>query len=89
MKNKTDELLFMFLPSSLQERYNIDNMESTPDGLLITLREIETLPSFLPAQYHGKKILTSTVKSTTVEDFPVRGRRCTLILKRGLMDKIG
>jgi hypothetical protein len=78
-------LLRYFLPEKLLEHFNITHVEelgcvSTKKMFLeIHLEEVNRIPSgYDPSQYESKGFYPST----TIQDFPVRGKAVYLVIKR-------
>lgn len=75
------ELLWDILPDGLKGIFEIESYEKTEIIFRIKLVEKNILPS-LPDEYHGKTVVNTVLKPITVDYFPVKGRKCELILKR-------
>jgi hypothetical protein len=50
----------------------------------IILIEKNKIPDNLASEYQGKKIINTTLESITIDDFPIRGRKGELVIKRRL-----
>lgn len=85
---KIVELLDVFLPEGILEYFEYEGYErksksaSSPYGeLTIILAEKNVAPK-LPAEYRDRKIRQKGFKEIRVDDFPVRGRKVKLLLRR-------
>ena len=85
---KTQELAELFLPSGILEYFEYSGYErksreeSKPYGeITIILMEKNTVPK-LPEKYRDRKIRQKGFKEIRVDDFPVRGKKVKLLLKR-------
>ena len=74
-------MLWDLLPDGLKEFFDIESYEKTDIIFRLVLIEKNILPS-LPEEYRGKKVINTVTKSSTVDYFPIKGRKCELILKR-------
>ena len=79
--NKEHELLWALLPDGLEEYFEVEGYEKTDQYFRIVLVEKNTLPP-ISGEYVGKKVVNTVLKSFTVDDFAIRGRKGELILKR-------
>lgn len=77
-----DELLWAFLPKGLEEYFDIESFEKDEKSFKITLVEKNVLPIEMPAEYHGKKVINTVLNDMQMDDFPIRGRKCEIILRR-------
>jgi hypothetical protein len=75
------ELFWEFLPNGLQDYFDIKGCEKTAKEFRVVLFE-KNSPGEVPEKYRGKRILDSTLDEITIDDFPVRGRKGILVLKR-------
>jgi len=85
---KIKELAELFLPEGILEYfeyagYELKSKEETkPYGeITIILVEKNTVPK-LPEEYQDRKIRQKGFKEIRVDDFPVRGKKVKLLLKR-------
>lgn len=76
------ELLWEFLPEGLEEYFNIDGYEKNENRFRITLIEKNIIPSELEEEYQGKKVINTVLDNIIIDDFPIRGRKGELLLKR-------
>lgn len=81
-ENIAISLLWDMLPPNLEWYFEVSRYEKTDTVFRIWLTEINTIPEDLPEKYHGKKIINSYTREITIDDFPLRGRKWELILKR-------
>jgi hypothetical protein len=65
------------LPKGLVEWFEIEHFEKTEAYFRIYLTEKN-----IPPPTGGKKISNTILKSSTIDDFPVRGRKVELLIKR-------
>lgn len=79
---KEQELAWAFLPEGLKGYFDIESFEKSDRCFRIVLVEKNVVPEDLPEEYRGKKITNSVLNSLTIDDFPIRGRKGELILKR-------
>ena len=77
-----EELLWAFLPEGLEEFFEIESFEKDEKSFKITLIEKNVLPIEMPAEYHGKKVINTVLNDIQMDDFPIRGRKCEIILRR-------
>ena len=84
---KIKELAELLLPEGIleyfdYEGYTKDNKDKNGYGeVTIMLVEKNTVPS-LPAEYRDRKIRQKGFKEIRIDDFPVRGKKVKLLLKR-------
>ena len=76
------KLLWDILPDGLYEYFELESYEKTDEVFRIVLVEKDVLPSDLPRDYHGKKVINTVLKPLTMDSFPIKGRRGELVLKR-------
>lgn len=79
---KEHELLWAILPEGLEPYFEVEDFRKAKGSLSITLIEKNHVPADLPKEYRGKKVVNTLIKPITIDDFPVRGRKGELILKR-------
>lgn len=77
-----NSLLWDMLPPELEGYFEVSGHLKTETLFRIWLTEINTIPENLPEKYHGKKVINTYTREITIEDFPLRGRKWELILKR-------
>ena len=75
------ELLQVFLPEIVAEDFEVVKITKTAETLELICEEKLRIPERTEAQ-RKKGIISKGFQSIQVQDFPVRGRSCTLILKR-------
>lgn len=78
---KEHELAWAMLPEGLERYFDIESFEKSDWHFRIILVEKNIVPE-LPEEYRGKRVINSVLNSLTVDDFPVRGRKGELVLKR-------
>jgi hypothetical protein len=79
---KDRELLFAILPDGLEEYFEVENFKKDEELFRIKLIEKNLVPDNLPKEYQGRKIINNVLKEITIDSFPLRGRKCEIILKR-------
>lgn len=79
---KTEELVWAMLPEGLEEYFDLESFAKTAEIFRITLIEKNTVPEKLPPEYQGKRIVDSSLDQFTFNDFPIRGRKGEIVLKR-------
>lgn len=70
------------LPEGLEGYFDIESFDKSDRHFRIVLVEKNRVPEELPEEYRGKKVVNSVLNSLTVDDFPIRGRKGELVLKR-------
>ena len=75
------EFLEMFLPDGILEWFDVKDIEKTANSIKITLEEKNLVPE-IPAGHKNKKVVSKGFKKIIIDDFPVRGRKCELIILR-------
>lgn len=75
------DLIWALLPDGLQGLFDIESYEKTEEVFRIVLIEKNIIPT-LPEKYHGKNVVNTVIKPSTVDYFPLKGRKGELILKR-------
>lgn len=79
---KMEELVWAFLPEGLEEYFEIESFEKTDRRFRIVLIEKNVVPEDLSEEYRGKRVINSVLNGFTMDDFPIRGRKGELSLKR-------
>jgi spermidine/putrescine-binding protein len=75
------ELAVLLLPQGILDYFDYKSYETENEEIIITLVEKNTVPK-LPEQYKSRKIRQKGFKQITVNDFPVRGKKVQLLLRR-------
>lgn len=79
MSDRFTQLLHYILPSFLLEHFDLSDIRETDGILHITLEELNVVPT----EFTGQKLLSKGFfKSIHVQDFPIRGQRVYLKIKR-------
>lgn len=84
---KITELAALFLPDGILEYFDYEGytkekkVENTYGEVTIILVEKNVVPK-LPAEYRDRKIRQKGFKEIRVDDFPVRGKKVKLLLRR-------
>lgn len=76
------ELVWAILPEGLEAYFEIEAFEKNDQRFRITLVEKNILPAEMPAEYHGKKVINTILNDIQMDDFPIRGRKCEIVLRR-------
>lgn len=79
---KEHELLWALLPDGLEEYFDVESFEKDELKYGIVLIEKNVIPTEVPAEYHGKKVINTVLNNVTMDDFPIRGRKCEIVLRR-------
>lgn len=79
---KEHELLWAMLPEGLEPYFEIEDFQKRDKSFRILLIEKNEVPSDLPTQFKGKRVVNTLIKTITIDDFPIRGRKGELIFKR-------
>jgi hypothetical protein len=82
MSDIRDDFIWAILPDGLQEFFDLESFQKTDTHFRITLTEKNIVPDPLPEQYHGKKIINTTLTTQIVDSFPIRDRKTEITLKR-------
>jgi len=77
-----EQVFWAMLPKDLDMFFDLDDYEKTENTFRLVLKEKPMIPSDLSKKYHGKKIIDSTLNNIIIDDFPIRGRKGELVLKR-------
>lgn len=75
-------LLWAMLPKGLEPYFEIEEFKEDNEILKIVLLEKNIVPEELGEKYHGKKIINTVIKPITVDYFPIKGKKCEIVLKR-------
>lgn len=78
---KIRELAELLLPEKVLEYFEYDGYKKEKEEVTITLVEKNQVPK-LPEKYRDRKIRQKGFKEITVNDFPIRGKKVKLILRR-------
>ena len=79
---KEHDLLWAMLPEGLEEFFDLTEFKKDGSRFRIVLTEKNTVPSDIPMEYRGKKIINTTLDNFFLDDFPIRGRKAEILLKR-------
>lgn len=85
--DKINELAELFLPEGILEYFDYEGytkenkVENAYVEVTIILVEKNTVPK-LPSEYRDRKIRQKGFKEIRVDDFPVRGKKVKLLLRR-------
>lgn len=75
-------LLWSMLPNGLEPYFEIEGVEENNEILRIVLLEKNIVPKELGAKYQGKRIINTVIKPITIDYFPIKGKKCEIVLKR-------
>ena len=75
-------LLWAMLPEGLEGFFKVESFEKANDKFRIILIEENKIPPDLPKEYRGKKVINTITSDIIIDDFPIRGRKGEIILKR-------
>ena len=78
---KEIELVWAILPEGLEENFRVKDFVKKENIFRIVLEEKNEIGE-LPGQYRGKKIINTVLKSSMLDDFPIRGRKGELEIRR-------
>jgi hypothetical protein len=78
---KITELAALFLPEGILEYFDYEGYTKENKEVTIILVEKNTVPK-LPEEYRDRKIRQKGFKEIRVDDFPVRGKKVKLLLRR-------
>ncbi len=75
------ELVEIMLPEGVLESFAFVGLTKTPHSYKITLEEKNRSPK-LPEEYSQRKVISKGFKDITINDFPLRGRKVILQIRR-------
>jgi hypothetical protein len=76
------DLLWAMLPEGLEEHFEVKKFEKSENKFRIILEEKNIIPTNLPTDYQGKKVINTVLDDIIIDDFPIRGRKGEVVLKR-------
>ncbi len=76
------DLLWAMLPQGLKKYFDVKTFKKTEGRFRIILVEKNTIPAELPDEYRGRKVVNTVLDDIIIDDFPVRGRKGEILLKR-------
>ena len=84
MKKKIvmEDVFWSMLPEGLEDFFDLDGYEKTSSKFRLILKEKNIIPADLPEKYQGKKVIDTTLNNIIIDDFPIRGRKGEILLKR-------
>ncbi len=77
----SEEILSIFLPEKTLDYFDCVNARIIENVIRVRLIEKEWIPE-IPENHRGKNIRSKGFKDFLVDDFPVRGKKVQLLLKR-------
>lgn len=81
-RNERNELFWAFLPDGLEEYFDVESFEKSERKFRIVLIEKNVLPTEMPEEYHGKKVINTVLNDVQMDDFSIRGRKTEIVLRR-------
>ena len=75
------EMLSIFLPEGILEYFECTSVRVVEKVITVRLEEKPWVPE-IPKEHRGKKIISKGFKDFSVDDFPVRGKKVQLLLRR-------
>lgn len=75
------ELVEIMLPEGILQSFYFEGLSKTPHSYKITLEEKNRSPK-LPDVYSTRKVISKGFKDITINDFPLRGRKVILQIRR-------
>lgn len=79
---KEKELVWAFLPDGLEEYFDVESFEKSENRFRIVLVEKNILPTEMPEEYRGKKVINTVLNDIQMDDFSIRGRKTEIVLRR-------
>ena len=76
------DLLWAILPEGLEEFFELKQFEKDQNKFRIILIEKNIIPADLPKEYQGKTVINTVLDDIIIDDFPIRGRKGEIVLKR-------
>jgi len=80
MDTKEKEILSLFLPEGTLEWFDLIEATKTDTNIRIILEEKNIPP--VTEKERGKKVISKGLKDILIDDYPIRGRKTELILRR-------
>lgn len=75
------DLLELMLPSEIVEYFDCIGIEKTEEIVRLILEEKNKVPP-LPKEHKSKPLHSKGFKEIEIDDFPLRGKKVTLLLRR-------
>ena len=75
------ELAEVVLPEGILDYFDCMSARVIENVITIRLQEKDWVPE-IPEEYRGKKVTSKGFKDFSVEDFPVRGKKVKLLVRR-------
>lgn len=79
---KEHDLLWAMLPDGLEEFFELKKFEKNQNYFRIILVEKNIIPANLPREYQGRTVINTVLDDIIIDDFPIRGRKGEILLKR-------
>ena len=77
----SQEMMSVFMPAGILEYFDFINSRVVDNVIMIRLQEKDWVPE-VPKKQRGKKITSKGFRDFPVEDFPVRGKKVLLQIRR-------
>lgn len=75
-------VLWAILPEGLERYFGIERYEKETNRFRIILVEKNIVPEELKDEYREKRIINTVMNEFLMDDFPIRGRKGEILLKR-------
>lgn len=82
MPDLSEAFAWAVLPDGLEGLFEVESFEKTETHFKVTLAECNIVPSPLPPEYRGKRIVNTVLKKRIIEYFPLKGRKTEITLRR-------
>ena len=79
---KEHDLVWALLPEGLEPYFDIQRFEKNDLKFRIILVEKNIVPAELPSEYRGKRVINSVLNDLLIEDFPIRGRKGEILIRK-------
>jgi len=79
--DKYEELIKLFLPEDMFEYFEYKEVQVVGKTITVTLEEKSWVPK-IPVEHRGKKVTSKGFKNFLVDDFPIRGKKVLLRIRR-------
>ncbi len=77
-----EDLAWAMLPEGLEPYFEIEDFKKSETKFQIILIEKNEVPFPLAKVYQGKRVVNTVLKNIILDDFPIRGRKGELVIKR-------
>ena len=76
------DLVWALLPEGLEGYFDVEGYEKDDLRFRIILVEKNVIPTNLPEEYRGKRVVNTVLNDLLLEDFPIRGRKGEILFRR-------